>query len=150
MGVWATILFRGFEVQGEGSRPHDLTELWAHFRVTLDPHAPQHINGYPHLASKLLEQYPRLRVHACDNGASKSFAYELETTEVAHALEHLIIELLALETNRSRFDIKGQTAWNFARDGQGVYRLRIKGFSSEEQARRISQQACIIFADLSR
>lgn len=149
MAIQANIVFRGFEVY-DGYKPSDLSELWAHFRVTLDPHAPQHMNEYPGFAQKLLAQYPRLRVHACDNGAAKSFAQELETTEVAHALEHLIVELLALETNRSRFDIKGQTAWNFSRDGQGVYRLRIKGFSSEEQARRISQQACIIFADLSR
>lgn len=143
-------VFRGFELNERYRETRDLADAWAHFRVVLDPLAPQTVDAYPHLASKLLETYPRMRAHACDNAARASFATELKTTEIAHAFEHLTAELLAQESQRSRLDIVGQTAWNFSLDGHGVYRVRIQGFQSEEQARRLSQRACIILEDLAR
>lgn len=152
MAVHSTVIFRGFEIDNkyDQTQTQNFEDFWAHFRVRIDPFAPQRMNEYPGLAASLLANYPHLRSHACDNGAHKSFASELQDTEVAHALEHLMVELLAEESALSRFDIQGQTAWNFSKDGQGMYRMRIRGFSSEEQARRISQRACIIFEDLSR
>lgn len=150
MSVRVSIVFRGFEVRNVFDRPQHLENIWAEFRVKLDPFAPQHMNDYPGLAERLIQEYPHLRRHQCDNHTHVSFAKELATTEIPHALEHLMVELLAQESNLSRLDIKGQTAWNFKRDGAGTYRMRIKGFSSENQARRISQRACVIFQDLSR
>ena len=148
MQISATL--RGFELSESYQRSKNLAETWAHFRVTLSPLEPQTVDSYPDLAKRLLETYPHLRIHACDNGNYKSFPAELAKTEIAHAFEHIMIELLAQESDALRLDIKGQTAWNFSKDGQGVYRIRIKGFSSEDQARKISQQACIVFQDLSR
>lgn len=150
MSVHASVVFRGFEVRDVFECADCLENTWAHFRVKLGPFAPQQVNDYPGLAEKLLKAYPHLRRHRCDNHKHASFLTELPTTEIAHALEHLMVELLAQESNLSRLDIKGQTAWDFKRDGAGAYRLRIQGFSSEDQARRISQQACVIFQDLSR
>lgn len=150
MSIEATVVFRGFEVRDAFDRHEHLEDTWAHFRVRLSPRDGQNVSDYPGLAEKLIETYPHLRRHQCDNHKHASFATELATTEIPHAIEHVMVELLAQESHLSRFDIKGQTAWNFKHDGVGVYRMRIRGFSSEEQARRISQRACVVFQNLSR
>lgn len=150
MSMQIFVTFRGFELNERFQQTGNLADTWAHFRVALDPIDPQTVDQCPQLAQKLIKKFPRFRIHSCDNGNYKSFPAELEKTEIAHAFEHVMIELLAHESNLSRLDIKGQTAWNFSKDGHGVYRVRIQGFTSEEQARRISQQACVVFQDLSR
>lgn len=150
MSISAAITLRGFELTKTYRETQKLSTTWAHFRVVLDSFQPQTMSDYPQCAQRLIEKFPHLRMHACDNETHSSFTRELATTEIPHALEHVMVELLAQESSLSRFDIKGQTGWDFKRDGYGVYRLRIKGFESEDQARRISQQACVIFQDLSR
>lgn len=49
---------------------------------------------------------------------------EFADTETPHLLEHVAAELMAL-AGSSR-TLRGETVWNFKRDGQGVFRVRLR------------------------
>lgn len=77
--------------------------------------------GLPVRARTLL---PGLARHTCENEAGKSFLVELHDTETAHLLEHVTCELMALAG--SPRSLRGETSWDFARDGRGVFRVRLQ------------------------
>ncbi|MDZ4179779.1 MAG: hypothetical protein U1E29_11215 [Coriobacteriia bacterium] len=79
----------------------------------------------PGLAVRALEAFPELRRHKCDCGSARGIESELANTESPHLLEHLALELLALG-GASRRETRGETSWDFARDGRGVFRVRIE------------------------
>lgn len=80
-----------------------------------------HSRDLPERAVGLL---PGLRRHTCDNDAELDFVRELRDTESAHLLEHVACELMAL--SGSPRSLKGRTAWDFARDGRGVFRVTLE------------------------
>lgn len=76
------------------------------------------------LAVRVLERFPEMRRHRCECGSARGIARELADTETPHLLEHVALELLALE-GASRSNTRGDTTWDFEKDGRGVFRVRI-------------------------
>jgi len=60
----------------------------------LIPPAIRKTSQLPGFAKTLILQLPRLKYHLCDNEQHQSFADELENTELAHAFEHTLIDLI--------------------------------------------------------
>lgn len=77
---------------------------------------------------------------------------ELKDTEIAHAFEHVCIELLAQEhPELVRDSLVGKTGFNFAKDGPGVYRVVISGFSDAAEIEKAAASATqIIVQSLCR
>jgi hypothetical protein len=86
----------------------------------------------PGLAAAAIAALPGLRGHRCDNGAGRTFADELTDTEIAHLVEHATLELMAMAGASP--SLRGETRWDFAADGPGVFRLRI-AYEDEAVAR---------------
>ncbi len=76
------------------------------------------------VAERALAVLPGLAGHRCFNDAGKSFAEEIADTEVPHLFEHVVLELMA-EAGSPR-SLKGETAWDFKRDGRGVFRVSLE------------------------
>lgn len=130
-----------FDIELVGWRQNRAGCHVALFRLESAPGAPQRTGAIPGFSKRLLASLPQLRIHACDNGTHRSFAMELEDTEMAHAFEHVVVELAAQLGRHPRAEIIGKTAWNFDVDGQGVYRVKIQGLGSCEEAREIACRA---------
>lgn len=114
----------------------------AHMRLTFQAGAPSSTAAYPEFPEQLLERLPSLRMHLCDNGTARSFEMELQDTELAHAFEHTVLELLAkAHPDKPREFFTGKTGFNFAKDGQGVFRVVVCGFFSVEEVERIVHRA---------
>lgn len=78
----------------------------------------------PGVADRALELLPELEKHLCDNGSDKTFAEEIADTEVPHLFEHVVMELMA-QAGSPR-SLKGETSWDFRRDGKGVFRVSVE------------------------
>lgn len=77
----------------------------------------------PGIADRAFHLLPGLARHSCHNGRGLDFRREAANTETAHLYEHITCELMAL--SGSPRDLRSHTAWDFAADGEGVYRLSI-------------------------
>jgi hypothetical protein len=77
----------------------------------------------PGLPARALELLPGLSRHTCENGSAHGHVAELADTETPHLLEHIACELMAL--SGSPRTLRGETSWDFAEDGPGVYRVRL-------------------------
>lgn len=89
--------------------------------VRFDPDEPMRTT--PELAARAIALLPGLARHRCDNDAGLTFTAEARDTEVAHLLEHVACELMALAGSPRR--LRGETSWDFARDGRGVFRVTL-------------------------
>ncbi|MBI5230685.1 MAG: hypothetical protein HY876_00805 [Coriobacteriales bacterium] len=78
----------------------------------------------PGFAERALALLPGLKRHRCDNGSAHGIVGELDDTETPHALEHVAFELMAL--SGSPRNLKGRTAWDFARDGRGAFEVALE------------------------
>lgn len=76
------------------------------------------------LADRAWSALPLLSRHRCENPARASMREELADTEVAHLLEHVAVELLARGAPARA--ARGSTAWDFARDGRGIFRVAVR------------------------
>ncbi len=74
------------------------------------------------IAEKALELLPGLARHTCENGSAHGMVAELADTEIPHLFEHIVVECMALAG--SPRTLRAETSWDFARDGQHVYRVR--------------------------
>lgn len=74
-------------------------------------------------AQAALALLPGLARHTCENEAGRDAVRELADTETPHLLEHVAAELMAL--SGSPRDLRARTTWDFARDGRGVFRVRL-------------------------
>ena len=88
----------------------------------------------------LFEALPGLRRHRCDNGCHRSFFDEAQATEVAHLLEHVLIELLALD-GCPRDHICGATNLD---EAPGRYRIKISGWDRADQAEECIENALVL------
>jgi hypothetical protein len=77
----------------------------------------------PGLPGRALELLPGLAKHSCINSSSHGHIAELADTETPHLLEHVACELMAL--SGSPRTLRAETAWDFAADGPGVFRVRL-------------------------
>lgn len=80
-------------------------------------------SAVPTLSPRALELLPGLRRHTCENGSAHGIAAELADTETPHLLEHVAFELMAMAG--SPRTLRGETVWDFERDGAGVYHVRL-------------------------
>lgn len=76
------------------------------------------------IAGRVLALLPGLASHRCENNDGLSFAEELSDTEVPHLFEHVVLELMA-EAGSPR-SLRGETSWDFKRDGRGVFRVSLE------------------------
>lgn len=100
--------------------------LTALVRVSED--APLRTSSVPGLAERALDLLPGLRRHTCENGTGHGMVRELADTELPHLLEHVAFELMAL--SGSPRDLRGETEWDFRRDGRRVFRVTL-GFDDD-------------------
>jgi hypothetical protein len=77
----------------------------------------------PYLARDLFRLLPRLKKHRCYNDNNFSFQREAAATEIAHLLEHLVLELQAV-TLYGR-GIRGVTYWDWREDPVGHFHIDI-------------------------
>lgn len=94
-----------------------------HVRVRVADRASRSTASVPGLADRAFDLLPGLARHSCSNGRGLDFRREAADTETAHLYEHVTCELMALAG--SPRDLRSSTAWDFAADGEGVYRLSI-------------------------
>lgn len=78
----------------------------------------------PGLADRAVELLPGLARHTCENESGLDALREFADTETPHLLEHVASELMALAG--SPRSLRGATEWDFARDGRGVFRVRLE------------------------
>lgn len=78
----------------------------------------------PGIAERAVELLPGLRRHTCENDADRNALREFANTETPHLLEHVAVELMAL--SGAPRSLRGETAWDFARDGAGMFRVRLE------------------------
>jgi len=95
--------------------------LEAIVRVT----GPLRTSAYPGLSDRALSALPTLAAHTCDNADGRTPADELADTELPHALEHVALDLLHRAGVRGT--LRGETTWDFERDGTGVFRVVLDG-----------------------
>lgn len=81
-------------------------------------------SAVPGLAQRAVALLPGLRRHTCENDDGRDMVRELADTETPHLLEHVAEELMAL--SGSPRTLRGETAWDFAADGAGVFRVRLE------------------------
>ena len=107
---------------------------------------PMRTSAYPGFAPRALEAMPTLADHDCDNDAELPSARELADTELPHALEHVALDLLTRAGVRGT--IRGETSWDFAADGPGVFRVTILG-ADPPAARAALEAACVLVESLT-
>ena len=92
--------------------------------VRFDPGEPLRSSEVPGMADALVRALPGLKGHRCDNGAGLSFRDEASDTEIAHLIEHSALEIMAMAGSSDT--LKGVTAWDFAVDGRGAFRVSVE------------------------
>jgi len=92
-------------------------------QITLRMSEPFNTRDKPHLARGLFRMLPRLKKHRCYNEGNLSFQREAASTEIAHLLEHLVLELQAV-TLCGR-GIRGVTYWNWREEPTGQFHIDI-------------------------
>ena len=75
------------------------------------------------LAEEAMRLLPDLKRHRCECGSARGMVAELRDTETPHLLEHVALELMAL--SGSPRTLRGETVWDFKRDGRGVFRVSL-------------------------
>jgi hypothetical protein len=101
----------------------------------------------PGLPEAVVRALPGLRGHRCNNGAGLTFSDEVADTELAHLVEHAALELMAMAGASPV--LRGNTSWDFAADGHGVFRVRIE-CEDEAMACAALESACALVRALAR
>jgi hypothetical protein len=89
--------------------------------VRIDDDERMRTAGDDEAVRRVFDLLPGLKRHVCDNVEGLTFAEEITDTEVPHLFEHVVIELMA--RSGSPRGLKGETQWDFSRDGHGVFRV---------------------------
>ena len=113
------------------------------FVVTMNPSVPQATTSLVGVSARALEILPSLKKHRCESGKHRSFATEIDDTEIAHLYEHILVELL-VPNGSPRDSTRGETGWNFLVDGEGVYRVRVYSTLEPQGVSRAATQASAI------
>lgn len=93
-------------------------------RVRVDAAGALTTRAWPGMADRLWSLLPGLARHSCHNDGGVSFREELADTQLAHCVEHVAAELMALAG--SPRNLRGETRWDFSADGPGVYRVALE------------------------
>lgn len=92
--------------------------------IRFEPDQPLRTSGRAGLVDAVVRTLPGLKGHRCHNNEGLGFAEEMRDTEVAHLIEHVALEIMALAGSPET--LRGDTAWDFARDGRGVFAVRLE------------------------
>jgi hypothetical protein len=92
-------------------------------KIILSMGRPFNTSEKPHLARGLFRMLPRLKKHRCYNDGNLTFQREAAATEIAHLLEHLVLELQAV-TLCGR-GIRGVTYWNWKEEPTGHFHVDV-------------------------
>ncbi len=101
----------------------DVSERVLEARVRVHDPSRFRTSAAPDLADRLSSLLPGLARHSCENDDGLDFLRELRDTELAHCVEHVAAELMAL--SGSPRSLRAQTSWDFSVDGSGVYRISL-------------------------
>lgn len=101
----------------------DVSERALEALVRVDPERIR-TSDVPQLPERILSALPGLARHRCENDTGARFVDEARDTELAHLLEHVTFELMA--QSGSPRTLKGETVWDFPRDGRGVFRVKLE------------------------
>jgi hypothetical protein len=93
-------------------------------RVRVVPGCALRTSAFPGVAAEVLALMPDLVRHRCECGSAHGIAAELVDTELPHLLEHVTLELMARAG--SPRSLRGETTWDFAADGRGVFRVALE------------------------
>ncbi len=112
-------------------------------------------SAVPGLATAVLKRFPGLRRHRCECGSAHGIEAELADTELPHLLEHVALERMVLAGAPRA--LRGETRWDFRRDGRGVFRVSLayadpdSGFEdralAESAVREGARELCALVAD---
>jgi hypothetical protein len=91
--------------------------------VRFEPGEPLRTSDVPGMPERALRCLPGLRTHRCFNEGDLPLRDELADTEIAHLLEHATLEIMAMAGSPTT--LRGETSWDFAADGRGVFRVRL-------------------------
>ncbi|MRS12616.1 MAG: hypothetical protein EG823_06050 [Actinobacteria bacterium] len=75
------------------------------------------------IVARAFDLLPGLADHRCANDDGRPFSEEIADTEVPHLFEHVVLELMA--RSGSPRTLKGETTWDFRRDGPGVFHVSL-------------------------
>ena len=92
--------------------------------VHVAPDTPLRTSALRHLGANVLALLPGIVRHRCECGSAHGIVAELADTELPHLLEHVTLELMALAG--SPRSLRGETTWDFAADGHGVFRISLE------------------------
>lgn len=92
-------------------------------KMTIAMGEPYNTSAKPHLARGLFRMLPRLKKHRCYNEGNLSFQREAASTEIAHLMEHLVLELQAV-TLCGR-GIRGVTYWDWREEPTGYFHVDV-------------------------
>lgn len=92
-------------------------------RVRVAAGAPLRTSAYPGLPGAARSALPGIARHRCVSGSAHGIEAEIDDTELPHLLEHVALELMALAG--SPRSLAGETVWDFAADGRGVFRVSL-------------------------
>ena len=109
-------------------------------RMIVDVAVPERHFRYttPRLAAFVEGSYPDLPHHACINDAGPSFGAVMESTSIAHMLEHLVISLQTRATTNADIEFVGTTEW--LDETAGIARVEVS-FRDDLQALRAFNEA---------
>ena len=117
-------------------------------RVRVAPGGPLRTSGLPGVSQAACNVLPGLARHRCDCGFAHGIVAELSDTELPHLLEHIALELLALAG--SPRTIVGETSWDFARDGRGVFYVAIRADDQGAARAALCEAAALVNALAAR
>ena len=96
-------------------------------KTVIHLHVPSHIRNTKQIegfSQKCLSKHPHLKYHLCENDKCLSFPEELEETELAHAFEHVLLDLIG-EKDKSVRKVRGFTAWDWRKFEQDTYQIHL-------------------------
>ncbi|MDP9211761.1 MAG: hypothetical protein M3N59_00595 [bacterium] len=92
-----------------------------HTRLTVRFRHSLYSSQVHRIRTHLLDMLPSLREHFCENRNGLPFPEELESTELGHVFEHVMLAVLEQRGIRT----SGQTTWNWHRDPIGTFHVTI-------------------------
>lgn len=92
--------------------------------LALEPGDPSRTSQAPGLAESVRRVLPGIDRHRCTSPGTGLLASEIADTEIAHLVEHVALEFAVLAG--SPRTLGGNTDWDFARDGRGVFRITLE------------------------
>jgi len=82
-------------------------------------------HNFRDFSETILARLPGIKLHHCKNNLNIPVEEELKNTETAHALEHILIEVIfQADPNAER--LAGVTAWNWHRQPTGTYLVSLR------------------------